>query len=69
MAHKRKNCKNLSFCYSIPENLYNEVQNYRFKNEIEYRNEALSELIEKGLKYEALVERHKAKKKRERVLV
>lgn len=64
MAHVRSNCRNLSTTISLEEAIMNEIENYRFSNRKDNRSAAIKDLILKGLKYEALVQ-----KKRERVSV
>jgi metal-responsive CopG/Arc/MetJ family transcriptional regulator len=61
MAHVRKNCKNLSTTISLEEQLLTLVENYRFDNRKENRSQAIADLILKGLKYEALVQKKRAK--------
>ena len=63
MAHIRSNCKNLSTTISLEEPLLMMVEDYRFSTRADNRSQAISELIKKGLKYEALVQ-----KKREKML-
>jgi hypothetical protein len=64
MAHKRKNCQNLSTTVSLKERTLSLIEDYRFENRKDNRSAAVEELILYGLKYKALVE----KKKRERML-
>lgn len=64
MAHIRSNCKNLSTTISLEETIFELIEDYRFKNRKDNRSAAIVDLIQKGLKYQALVE----KKKRERML-
>ncbi len=64
MAHVRSNCRNLSTTISLEEAIMMEIENYRFTNRKDNRSAAIADLIKKGLKYEALVQ-----KKRERVSV
>lgn len=64
MAHIRKNCRNLSTTISLEENVMLQIEDYRFSKRKDNRSAAIAELILKGLKYEALVQ-----KKKERVSV
>jgi metal-responsive CopG/Arc/MetJ family transcriptional regulator len=63
MAHVRRNCKNLSTTISLEEPIFQAIEDYRFRNRKDNRSAAITDLILKGLKYQALVE-----KKRERML-
>jgi len=65
MAHVRSNCRNLSTTISLEEAVMIQIEDYRFNKRKDNRSAAITELILKGLRYEALVE----KKKRERVSV
>ena len=64
MAHKRVNCTNLSTTISLEETLLQLVEDHRFNTRKDNRSAAIADLIKKGLKYEALLQ-----KKRERVSV
>lgn len=50
---------------ALDEDLFTQIDEYRFKKRKDNRSAAIADLILKGLKYEALVE----KKKREKVPV
>jgi metal-responsive CopG/Arc/MetJ family transcriptional regulator len=63
MAHIRTNCRNLSTTISLEETLLSKIEDYRFTNRKDNRSAAIADLIAKGLKYEALVQ-----KKREKML-
>lgn len=63
MAHVRTNCRNLSTTISLEETLLSKIEDYRFASRKNNRSAAIADLIQKGLKYEALL-----KKKREKVL-
>jgi metal-responsive CopG/Arc/MetJ family transcriptional regulator len=63
MAHVRSNCRNLSTTISLEEPLLMLVEDYRFSTRADNRSQAIAELIKKGLKYEALIQ-----KKREKML-
>ncbi|WHY76096.1 hypothetical protein QNH20_18465 [Neobacillus sp. WH10] len=63
MAHARSNCKNLSTTISLDEHLLVKIEDYRFSKRKDNRSAAIADLIQKGLKYEALVQ-----KKKERML-
>ena len=65
MAHVRKNCRNLSTTISLEEELMSQIEDYRFAKRKDNRSAAIADLILKGLKYNALVE----KKRREKVSV
>jgi metal-responsive CopG/Arc/MetJ family transcriptional regulator len=60
MAHIRSNCKNLSTTISLEEPLLLLVEDYRFEKRKDNRSQAIAELIKKGLKYEALLNKKKA---------
>jgi hypothetical protein len=60
MAHVRKDCKNDSTTYSASPVIFKKIKSYRHKKEIDSQSEAITQLILKGLKYEALVEKKKA---------
>lgn len=62
MAHARENCRNLSTTISLEEQLLTLVDDYRFATRKDNRSQAIADLLRKGLKYEALVQ-----KKREKV--
>ena len=64
MAHIRENCKNMSTTYSAPENVFTQIDDYRFSKRKRTNSEAITELILKGLRYEALMEK---KRNRERM--
>lgn len=59
MAHVRSNCKNLSTTISLEEHLLSLVEDHRFKTRKENRSAAIADLLVKGLKYQALVEKKK----------
>lgn len=61
MAHVRKNCKNLSTTISFEPEVLKALDDYRFNKRKENRSQALADLIKKGLKYERLVEKKKAR--------
>jgi metal-responsive CopG/Arc/MetJ family transcriptional regulator len=63
MAHVRDNCKNISTTISIEQYVMDHIENYRFDKRKDNRSAAITDLILKGLKYEALLQ-----KKREKVL-
>ncbi|MEH7255074.1 hypothetical protein V7111_23465 [Neobacillus niacini] len=63
MAHIRDNCKNISTTISIEQYVMDHIENYRFDKRKDNRSAAITDLILKGLKYEALLQ-----KKREKVL-
>jgi metal-responsive CopG/Arc/MetJ family transcriptional regulator len=62
MAHVRSNCKNVSTSISLDEKLFGLIDDYRFEKRKDNRSAAIADLILKGLKYEALLQ-----KKREKV--
>jgi metal-responsive CopG/Arc/MetJ family transcriptional regulator len=62
MAHVRSNCKNVSTTISLEEELFSLIDDYRFTTRKDNRSAAIADLILKGLKYEALLQ-----KKREKV--
>jgi metal-responsive CopG/Arc/MetJ family transcriptional regulator len=62
MAHKRDNCRNVSTTISLEEEVMSLIENYRFTKRKDNRSAAIADLILKGLKYEALLQ-----KKREKV--
>jgi metal-responsive CopG/Arc/MetJ family transcriptional regulator len=62
MAHVRSNCKNVSTTISLEEKLFELIDDYRFDKRKDNRSAAIADLILKGLKYEALLQ-----KKREKV--
>ena len=59
MAHVRSNCRNLSTTISLEEALLQLVEDHRFKTRKENRSAAIADLLLKGLKYQALVEKKK----------
>lgn len=61
MAHVRNNCKNLSTTISLDEKLMMMIEDHRFNNRKENRSAAIADLILKGLKYQQLVEKKKAR--------
>jgi metal-responsive CopG/Arc/MetJ family transcriptional regulator len=61
MAHIRTDCKNLSTTISLEEEIMDMVENYRFDKRKNNRSAAIAELILKGLKYDALVQKRKAR--------
>ena len=61
MAHVRSNCKNDSITFSAPPKISAIIKKHRFRNEFDYQSEAITDLIIKGLKYEKLVEKKKAR--------
>jgi metal-responsive CopG/Arc/MetJ family transcriptional regulator len=63
MAHVRNNCKNISTTISLEETIYQLIEDHRFKTRKDNRSAAIMDLVVKGLKYQALVE-----KKREKML-
>jgi metal-responsive CopG/Arc/MetJ family transcriptional regulator len=64
MAHVRANCRNISTTISLEESILQLIEDYRFQNRKDNRSAAIVDLVKKGLKYQALVE----KKKREKML-
>jgi metal-responsive CopG/Arc/MetJ family transcriptional regulator len=62
MAHVRSNCKNVSTTISLEEHLFLKIDDYRFAKRKDNRSAAIADLILKGLKYEALVQKRKAEK-------
>lgn len=62
MAHVRKDSKYLSTTISLDEELYQLIENHRFTKRKDNRSAAIADLILKGLKYEALVQKKKAAK-------
>jgi metal-responsive CopG/Arc/MetJ family transcriptional regulator len=62
MAHVRSNCKNVSTTISLEEEVMSLIEDYRFTKRKDNRSAAIADLILKGLKYEALLQ-----KKREKV--
>jgi metal-responsive CopG/Arc/MetJ family transcriptional regulator len=62
MAHVRSNCKNVSTTISLEEEVMSLIEDYRFTKRKDNRSAAIADLVLKGLKYEALLQ-----KKREKV--
>jgi metal-responsive CopG/Arc/MetJ family transcriptional regulator len=62
MAHVRHDSKKLSTTISLEESILHLIEDYRFTKRKDNRSAAIVDLIQKGLKYEALLQ-----KKRERV--
>jgi metal-responsive CopG/Arc/MetJ family transcriptional regulator len=62
MAHVRHDSKKLSTTISLEEQMFSLIDDYRFENRKDNRSAAIADLILKGLKYEALLQ-----KKREKV--
>jgi metal-responsive CopG/Arc/MetJ family transcriptional regulator len=62
MTHVRSNCKNVSTTISLEEEVMSLIENYRFTKRKDNRSAAIADLVLKGLKYEALLQ-----KKREKV--
>jgi metal-responsive CopG/Arc/MetJ family transcriptional regulator len=62
MAHIRKDSKFLSTTISIDQSLLTQIEDYRFEKRKDNRSAAIADLILKGLKYEALVQKRKAAK-------
>lgn len=60
MAHVRTDCKNLSTTISLDANLLSRIEDYRFSKRKNNRSAAIADLILKGLKYDALVQKKKA---------
>jgi metal-responsive CopG/Arc/MetJ family transcriptional regulator len=60
MAHIRTDCRNLSTTISLDETLLERIEDYRFTKRKNNRSAAIADLILKGLKYEALVQKRKA---------
>jgi len=65
MAHIRKNCKNLSTTISLEEELFLQIDDFRFEKRKENRSQAIADLIKLGLKAQRIID----KKKRERMSV
>lgn len=61
MAHVRTNCRNLSTTISLEETLLSQIEDYRFTKRKDNRSAAIADLIAKGLKYEALLNKKRAK--------
>jgi metal-responsive CopG/Arc/MetJ family transcriptional regulator len=64
MAHYKKPGYKPTTSIALDEDLFIQIDEYRFSKRKDNRSAAIAELILKGLKYEALVE-----KKRERMSV
>jgi metal-responsive CopG/Arc/MetJ family transcriptional regulator len=63
MAHVRDNCRNVSTTISLEQYVMDHIEDYRFMKRKDNRSAAITDLILKGLKYEALLQ-----KKREKML-
>ena len=61
MAHVRSNCKNISTTISLEETIYQLIEDHRFKTRKDNRSAAIVDLVVKGLKYQALVEKKREK--------
>jgi metal-responsive CopG/Arc/MetJ family transcriptional regulator len=60
LAHARTNCRNLSTTISLEETLLSQIEDYRFTARKNNRSAAIADLIQKGLKYQALMEKKRA---------
>jgi metal-responsive CopG/Arc/MetJ family transcriptional regulator len=69
MAHIRKDSSKPSTTISLEQAILEQIEDYRFNNRKNNRSEAISDLLLKGLRYVELVEKKKAKKKLEQVIV
>ncbi|MEH7355104.1 hypothetical protein V7150_16220 [Neobacillus drentensis] len=63
MAHVRSNCKNDSTTYSASPIIFKKIKKHRHRLEFDSQSEAITDLITKGLKFEALM-----RKREERML-
>jgi metal-responsive CopG/Arc/MetJ family transcriptional regulator len=61
MAHVRSNCKNVSTTISLEEEVMSLIEDYRFTKRKDNRSAAIADLILKGLKYEALLQKKRKK--------
>jgi metal-responsive CopG/Arc/MetJ family transcriptional regulator len=61
MAHKRVNCQNISTTISLDEQIFQLIEDHRFKSRKDNRSAAIVDLVVKGLKYQALVEKKREK--------
>jgi metal-responsive CopG/Arc/MetJ family transcriptional regulator len=61
MAHVRSDSKYLSTTISLDAHLLLQIEDYRFEKRKNNRSAAIADLILKGLKYEALVQKKKAR--------
>lgn len=61
MAHIRSNCRNLSTTISLEETLLSQIEDYRFTKRKDNRSAAIADLIAKGLKYQELLDKKRAK--------
>lgn len=62
MAHIRKDSTKLSTTISLDTDLLEKVEDYRFTYRFDNRSAAIADLLKKGLKYEELLEKKKAKR-------
>jgi hypothetical protein len=62
MAHARPNCKNVSTTISLEEPIFQLIEDHRFRTRKDNRSAAIVDLVMKGLKYQALVEKKKREK-------
>lgn len=61
MAHVRNNCKNVSTTISIEQHVLDVIEDYRFLKRKDNRSAAITDLILKGLKYQELLDKKRAK--------
>ncbi len=61
MAHVRKDSSKPTTTISLPPILLEQVENYRFSKRKDNRSAAIADLIVKGLKYQELLEKKKAR--------
>jgi metal-responsive CopG/Arc/MetJ family transcriptional regulator len=58
MAHVRHDSKKLSTTISLEEQMFSLIDDYRFEKRKDNRSAAIADLILKGLKYEALLQKN-----------
>lgn len=61
MAHIRKDSSKPTTTISLTPILLEQIEDYRFSKRKDNRSAAIAELIMKGLKYERIVEKKKAR--------
>ncbi|MDF1507648.1 hypothetical protein PZE06_05560 [Robertmurraya sp. DFI.2.37] len=61
MAHIRKDSSKPTTTISLTPILLEKIEDYRFSKRKDNRSQAIAELIIKGLKYEQIIERKKAR--------
>lgn len=61
MAHIRKDSSKPTTTISLTPILLEKIEDYRFSKRKDNRSQAIAELIIKGLKYERIVEKKKAR--------